>query len=236
MPMKLLPKSDILAAKADEQRQKADEGARIARRVDAVRDTLAREEKTLEEFRRRKVSEIDAQITARRTERDTLKNEVSQLAKQRKELQKPLDREWEEVKKARLKAEDEAANARIMLAEAHREGKEAKDAIRKAGDALARALAKEEIWREKLESACQADELAQGRLRHATEIQEDAEEMRRLMEAELARRDEDSAVRERGVTMREANLEAGESELAQGWKLLEDRKAAFERRITRAKQ
>lgn len=235
MAMKLLPKSDILAAKASEQRQRIDEGARIARKVDAVRETLLTEERKLEEFRRKKVAEVDAQLSKLRGQRDALAGEVANLARQRKEMLKPLDREWAEVTRAKEKAKHDTENAQAALGEARREAKEAKDAIREAGDALSRALLKEEKWREKLESACVADDAAQERLRSATEVHEDAEELRRNMEIELAHRDADSAARERGITMREDNLAAAEKELENGWRLLRDREATFERRITRAK-
>lgn len=233
MAMKLLPKSDVLAARVDEQRRKADEGARIAKRVDAVRETLLTEESKLEEFRRRKVAEIDADITSRRSERDGLKSEVARLAKERKALLEPLNREWAEVASAKEKARADASEARDRLAEAHREQKSAREAVRKSSDALARALAKEEARREALCAADASAEAARAHLQVASQVEAGVREMAEKLRAELASRDAECAARERGVTMRETSLQSAESELAKGWELLEDRKASLGREITR---
>ncbi len=233
MAMKLLPKSDVLAARADEQRRKADEGARIARRVDAVRETLLTEEAKLEEFRRRKVAEIDADIASRRSEREGLKAEVSRLTRERKALLEPLDRERAEVADAKEKARADASEARDRLAEAHREQRSAREAVKKSSDALARALAKEGARREAMLAADADAEAARGHLEMAARVEAGVREMAEKLRAELASRDAECAARERGVTMRETSLQSAEAELAKGWRLLGDREAKLGRSITR---
>lgn len=234
--MKLMPKSDLQAAKAAQRRQDIDAGVKLAKRVDATRETLAIEEKKLEEFRVRKVKEIDAEIQPLTTERDLLKSEVSELKSERKRLLIPLDKEWAEVREAKLQAEQDIANAQSLFATAQEADRQAKVAVRKAGDTLSRALTKEERVRASLASAASAEKEAKSRLRKAQQVEAKAIKLAEDGELEFASRDNAYALKERGLILREANLKEGEAELANGWKLLNDRKAMLERNINRANQ
>ncbi len=235
MTMNLMPKSQIQAAKAAERKQDIDAGVKLAKRVDAARETLIIEEKRLEEFRIRKVKEINAEINPLEKERDSLKGEIDRLKQERKELLIPLDKEWSEIRVAKSQAEHVTTNAQSLFKTAQEADRQAKIAVGKAGDALARALTKEERVRESLLSAATADKEAKVRLKNAERLEAKAIKLAEEGEREFATRDNSYALKEQGLILREANLTESEAELAKGWKLLNDRKATFERRITRAK-
>ncbi len=233
--MKLLPKSEAQAATAAKQRQDIDAGVKLAKRVDATRETLLIEEKKLEEFRTRRVKEINDEITPLETELGALKTEVSALKRERIELQKPLDKEWAAVREAKKQATHDTANAHSLLATAQEADRQARQAVRKASDTLARALTKEERVRDSLVSAHSADKESKERLKNARKVENEAIRLVEEGEREFTTRDNAYALKEHGLILREANLIESEADLAKGWKLLNDRKAAFERRITRAK-
>lgn len=235
MPMKLMPKSDVQAAKAAQKRQDIDAGVKLARRVDVTRETLLVEEKKLEEFRVKRVKEIHEETSQLERERDDLKKEVEGLKNDRKQLLIPLDKEWAEVREAKRKAAQETTNAQSLLATAQEADRQAKIAVRKASDTLARALTKEERVRDSLATAASAEKEAKSRLRNAEKVEAKAIKLAEEGEREFAARDNAYALKENSLILREANLKEGEADLAKGWKLLEDRKRTFERRITRAK-
>ncbi len=96
--MKLLPtRMDINKAKADERKREVDEGLSLARKVDALRETKADEERKLLEYRAGMIAKVQAEIDAYISERDSLRRENENLIETRKELIKPLDEEWKEI-------------------------------------------------------------------------------------------------------------------------------------------
>lgn len=60
--MKLLAKSDIQKAKSIERQQLVNEGLKLAKRVDDLRDVVAQEEAALEKFRRERLKQIHKEI------------------------------------------------------------------------------------------------------------------------------------------------------------------------------
>ncbi len=96
--MKLLAKKEITVLKAKETRMAQDEGLKLAKRVDSLREIQAEEEKSLKQFREKTISVINAEIVEQTTIRDLLKGEVAKLQDEKQEALKPLDEEWERVK------------------------------------------------------------------------------------------------------------------------------------------
>lgn len=97
MRMRLLPKSEIDKRKADLRQREIDEGLKLTRRVDSLRELHAEEEQKLEKFRVQTVKAIQNEITAQEAIRETLNREIAVLAKQREELLIPIDIKWKEL-------------------------------------------------------------------------------------------------------------------------------------------
>lgn len=72
--MKLLAKSDIQKAKSIERQQLVNEGLKLAKRVDDLREVVAEEEQTLENFRRETLKEIHRQIRIEQAKLDKIIN------------------------------------------------------------------------------------------------------------------------------------------------------------------
>lgn len=99
--MQLLQKAEVAAKKAAERKMEIDEGAKLARTVDALRNTASQEEASLSKFRMESLARIKQEIDAAIMARDSLKSEIVNLYDKRKELSIPLDKEWEELEDAK---------------------------------------------------------------------------------------------------------------------------------------
>jgi hypothetical protein len=79
MVMRLLKKSEVNERRVVEMRQQADEGLKLAKRIDALRETLAEEELSLRDFRNKEVSRINLEIEELTARRDALSREIEGL-------------------------------------------------------------------------------------------------------------------------------------------------------------
>jgi len=95
--MQLLPKSIINTEIASQKKKQIDEGLLIARKVDSLRETLASLEKQHSDFIGGMQRELKSQTQPLIDKIANLKLEIESLEVKRKELLKPLTKEWEEV-------------------------------------------------------------------------------------------------------------------------------------------
>jgi hypothetical protein len=121
--MRLLSKQQVAAAKNSEKNREIQEGLKISRRVDALRELMANDEASLIKFRDESLSAVMQQIAEATTEKESIQGEVQQL---RTEKSAGLS----EVEKAKellaLKEKD------IFLQEASIEEREKQCAVRDA--------------------------------------------------------------------------------------------------------
>ncbi len=233
MSMKLLSKSEVAKAQADAKKREIDEGLKLARKVDNLREIKSQEEASLEKFRKERVAAINLELSELETKKETLIGENRQLERERKELLKPLDVEWENIHKgnaALAKREDAVSSREALVSE-----KEVKvqEKTQKTSKLLSDAILKDERTAELLKDADKASKEAHTTLKNAREIEAKALSLKKEVENELAERDRAMAVRERDFGFRNSSLEKRESDLEKEWKLLEDRKAMHERHIKR---
>ncbi len=89
--IRLLSRREIDTAKAQDRSREVQEGAKLANRVDALRETVVSEEKGLEEFRSKTLSGIQVEIDTKIAERDFLVGVVDHLKAERAAALVPLD-------------------------------------------------------------------------------------------------------------------------------------------------
>lgn len=113
--MKLLTKQEITNKKATERKVEIDEGIKLARKVDGLRQIVSEEEKSLARFRSESLSHMRAEIKPLVEEKESLSEEIEKLKQQRNLLRAPLDKEWSEVRshQARLVAQEESLDEKI---------------------------------------------------------------------------------------------------------------------------
>lgn len=96
--MKLLSKNEIHQKKSLERKSEIDEGAKLARRIDGLRKTLADEELRLYTFRDESVKLVKSEIDSFVHEKTALCDEIHVLRLEREELRIPLDAEWTRIR------------------------------------------------------------------------------------------------------------------------------------------
>lgn len=233
--MRLLPKSEMAQRKNDARKQEIDEGIRIAKRVDAVRETLLNEEQSLEKFRRETVALIHQQIIDERKVLKSLQAKVKNLTVKREQLLIPLDKEWAEIQQVKEQIESEQKEIEKSWLAISKQEKTYNKLIQEATDSLVKTLQYEEYSRTNLKEVSDMNIIARQDAEESQKIKERTYALHDAMVKELKQRDSQLASRERDCILKESKLLEKESALENGWKLLEDRKAMFERTINRLK-
>lgn len=193
---KLLDKKLVSAEVATQKKQQIDSGIALARKVDAVRQTLQEEQKSLEEFRIHTVAIAQAEVDSIIRQKDTLKDEVRVLEKRKELALIPLTVEWETVGKAkrevvkdRQKVEEMSFNLTEREGQIEREEAEIENEKQRTKDLNRRAA----------ESLAEADLTLIHAREAAAEIRNKAQVVLTAVEA-----------REREVALKETDLESRE--------------------------
>jgi len=153
MTIRLLPKSEIAKAQANAQKQTIDEGAKLARRIDSLRQTIADEERSLREFREKTVATIHKEISVLTARRDTITSELRKAERELEIAREPLDSEWDELARTKKEAELTLSRAYEKLKEAEADKEDASKAKKDIRRELERARTKTEEADKKLADA-----------------------------------------------------------------------------------
>lgn len=97
---RLLDKKLIMASLATERKEEIDKGLTLAKSIDSLRETKAKEERNLEEFRVTTLKSVQMQIEAKQLEYERLAKQNKTLSEEREKLLQPVDLSdsWREVK------------------------------------------------------------------------------------------------------------------------------------------
>lgn len=116
--MNLLPKKQVQSQVQDERKQKIDEGIELAKKIDVLRETLTSLTKQHEAFIANMKGQLDNELETLRIEKGTLEASIVNLKQQQIQLRKPLDAEWELVKKKNTDAQlllEQITKTRLFL-------------------------------------------------------------------------------------------------------------------------
>lgn len=97
--MKILSKQDIHEHKAVERKKEIDEGVKLAKRVDDLRELTAKEKANLDLFRSKSLVQLHTEISNKAKERDKLDKDILEKQIKRRELEAPIDltSEWKKL-------------------------------------------------------------------------------------------------------------------------------------------
>lgn len=95
--MKLANPRTIQTNINEERRVDIDNGIKLARKVDTLRETIQKEEQKLELFKTSTVKIVQEEIDLKIKEKEKLEKDIISLDEKRKDLLKPLDEEWDKV-------------------------------------------------------------------------------------------------------------------------------------------
>jgi len=234
--MKLLPKSDILIRKAQEQKQAVDEGKKLAMTVDRLREVAAQEEASLDKFRSETLEQIHKETTEAATKRDALLGEVRELEAAKKEALQPLTRELELIDKAKEELAQKAAeNATQALTIEDRE-QSISDKEKKIDQTLLRVETKEEAVTRKLADIINTETDTNQRKQTVVRLMEEADSIRTKLSTELVHREDACQNTEKRLILREQELEKDRKQLLEERIRLDDRSRTLERAFNRLKK
>lgn len=97
MVLRLLKKSEVATAKSLEKKREIDEGLKIARRVDSLREVHANEETSLESFRVKTITAIHLEIVEKTKVRDELSVAVNVLEERKRIALIPMEAELAQI-------------------------------------------------------------------------------------------------------------------------------------------
>lgn len=226
---RLLDKKVVNQELALQKKRDIETGLNLAKKVDAVRQTLGEEEKRLEEFRIHTVARIQVEIDEKIRERDSLIPEIAFLKEERIRAQAPIDlkEEWQKVR------EDAARNAlwEENLGQSQLQVLAQEEDIRVARVQLKELATdterKNELAERTLSEAEKKFSLASDALerteREAQEILKRAQERDNHSKV----REEDATLREVSLTKREEAVAAHELDLSSREKKLRTRQETF---------
>lgn len=111
---RLLDRKVVNAEVATQKLQQVKEGINLAKKVDALRETVGEEELRLEKFRQESVARVQIEIDAKIAERESLIRGNEKLNEDRLRLQAPIDlqEEWSKVRAD--KSENEVWQSRLI--------------------------------------------------------------------------------------------------------------------------
>lgn len=233
--MRLLAKREIDILKSTERTQVANEGLKLAKRIDALREVNAQEEASLAKFRNKTLGIITGEILSETAKKDGLKQEVQELEDRKAEALRPLTKELEMIKQSQ-----QVLNEKSETLGNWRDELDTKDS----------ELTEREIqvsFEEKRVKDMHTR--TEGLLIETATIKDNAErqdilasETLRKAEQESSLRIEKAMQREEWVAMREATsyskeeeLKEKETELENGFIRLRDRESTYARNISRLK-
>ena len=115
--MKLLERQSLNNDLQEQRRAQAEEGIRLAKRIDALRETLSTLEKQHQDFIESSRTTYQEAIGALERRKDELEKEIVRLEERRALLREPLDNEeWESLEEAQKDHEKKALSLAIQEA------------------------------------------------------------------------------------------------------------------------
>lgn len=229
--MKLLPKSEVDSLKAVERRRDIDEGLKLAKKVDNLREVVAREYVALKAYRETTLAVIQDEINEKNKTLIPLRAEVADLEARRALALVPLDAEWQKVNEKAV--ELDTREARVLQTEKLLHGVQLKI------DTQEKESNKRQADTTLLHTQAQAlhtnsailNSDADRKLREADNVLRVSVNTASATIANAEQRETWVQAREEAVLKKEDELRKRELEIDQAWTLLKDRQALLERNI-----
>lgn len=234
--MKLLAKKEINVLKAKEQRLVQDEGLKLAKRVDSLREIASEEEQSLKQFRENTVAVINKEIVEQTQIRDSLKFEVSKLQEEKELALKPIVDEIDELEQQRRLLLQERQRVDYRLVQASRHEEYVKSLEKENTDEKQRIEQERERTTQLLKDADNVLMQKQQLVVETQAIKTEAESLRNSLQNEIAQKELGFKNREESQKKRDQEQDTREKELNSREALLRDREQTVERSINRLKK
>ena len=234
--MKLLSKSEIASKQSEAKRIAIDEGRKLAKTVDDLRELQAQETINLEKFRADTVGRIYKEIEQAEESKKSLLADIRNREKELRDLRKPLDEEWNalnEEKCAFSKMKSELDQNILDMTERE---KILKRSEKEVSTALVRISYKEETTNKLLLEADSKQKEAHESIKRAQEIEAHAISFANSKGKELETREIQLSSDEKRIIERDKQQDERERELNNKERLINDRYQTLMRSEKRLKE
>lgn len=233
--MRLLKKSEVTKQKSLERQREVEEGMKLARRVDSLRELQANEEESFSKFREKTVKKINDDIAALAEKRNVLSDEVRLLHLKRTDMLRPIDEERSAIAEAQERINNrehflfkwdeslEKLDNDLSKRERGIERKEQQSAAREEFTSLRlkEIEAEKDILRKSLEEAENKKIQAQETLDNAEIIRREAEELENSQILFFKQKEQEYAEREAALSVKERQVEDQRQTLERAFTRLE---------------
>lgn len=236
MSIRLLKKDEIAKAKNADRALEIAEGVKLSRRVDSLRELQAKEEKSLEDFRKQSIETINAGIKELSLKKESILSEIKNLEEYRDDIKPSLEKKeayLNDFEEKLIQKKDEL-NEKSILLDA-REIK-TKENLKKSEDYLSQAESRKEISEELHRNADTDRKEAQQTLSHARQIQQNTIVSAQDIEKKLIQRESDVSNRENICVAREKNIEKEEKFINEEKIRIADQQETIKRTLWRMHQ
>lgn len=233
MSIRLLTKSEIVKAKSKDRQTEINEGLKLAKKVDNLRELASSEETNLNKFRKETLANIQEEILTKSKERDELVTRVTDLEKRKEDALRPLTDELAELEKEKKSLADgkkELEELSVTL------DKLAIDLVGSAKEIIDQETRIKDMTERTETKLSNADTLEKDIIeKHglATRTLENAEREASVTIANAKQREEWVTQREKATFKKEEELRNKEIDLAKDFIRLKDREATLERNLKR---
>lgn len=215
--MKLLEKNKIQELKTQERVVEVTEGAKLAKKIDNLRQMYADEQRNLVTFRNETIKNVQAEINTYFVQKEELQDEIYSLTEQKKELLIPLDRQWEKVHKKEEELIIFAGNLQKIFSD---------NAIAKQDIDIERQLLKEDQHRNAIDKAWTVKLLTETEEKNnkATSILAKTEETEKNVLAKLSKKEKALSIRESNISYAEIDIKNKNDNLAKEYQFISNTK------------
>lgn len=233
MVIKLLKKSEIDSLKAKDRQREINEGLKLAKTVDNLREVKAQEEESLTKFRNKMVSEINEEIQNKTNELNSLLKRIKDAEEEKAKAMIPLTEEWDKISEINKGLEKEKLDLEqrdLILSEKERTLSEREKDFEVKYTKLHKDIKKISVTKEETAKNFIESEKA---LEESRKIKLEISQLKEDVEQKLLVRENDLIAKEVDVSNKKSNLELKEKDLKNREKLLKDREQTLIRNIKR---
>lgn len=235
MTLRLLTKREIDKKKSVERQREIDEGMKISRRVDSLREIEAEESASLDLFRTTTIEGIHKEIHEVTLERNELKTEVSALEDRKAEALKPLTDEWTSlnIAKEALSVKESVLSDLSKDIYGQKETLDARELkLRQDERAIALKEGRIQLYLDKVQ---RESESSKNTAMEIDKIRNETILLKSNAELQFNNREENIKNREKNLETREKEVDAERQELAKERVRLADKEKTLERALKRKK-
>ncbi len=217
--MELLSKNEVTVVRSSERKKELDEGMKLARKIDSLRELHSKEETSLIKFRDESLKRIKDDIEELNRHKESIKSDITVLEGRREKALVPIDKELSllETCKKDISKRHELLDSREL------------EILSKSNELSSREN-KVDIEESRIEGMKQAISAtfqnAQKKLSESESILIDTKNKSAIIKSKLDKREEELALLGKGISSREIDIENKISWIVNKEKELRDRERA----------